>query len=337
MRQFGACDLESINIVLLDGGSRSAGNVVIIQRKYAVCLTVCRKGLFMPVKANDLSGQTFGRFKVLNFSHKKGGRFFYKCLCSCGTEVIVRSDAIKSQCYKPCKCLGDGKFKNLLGHQFGRWKVIERVENDKLRRSMWKCKCDCGNIKIVPSSALRRGQSKSCGCFHNELASKNAIERFTKHGMYGTPAYKSWKSMIGRLNDSKRYDGERVVKRWVEKFENFYNDMGEPPIDKALSKKKGHPVYMTLGQIVSHKGYRKSNCEWQTSIQQANNTSRNLRFKGFGKEQTLTQWAREYNMKTGTLRRRLVDFKWSLEKSVTKPIRGVYVSRKSKPPRRGSQ
>ncbi len=45
-------------------------------------------------------------------------------------------------------------------------KIVEKPENIKSnqRSSWWLCKCECGNDKIVRSTELLRGDTKSCGC-----------------------------------------------------------------------------------------------------------------------------------------------------------------------------
>lgn len=32
----------------------------------------------------------------------------------------------------------------------------------------WTCECECGNIKVVRSSHLTDGSTKSCGCYHKD-------------------------------------------------------------------------------------------------------------------------------------------------------------------------
>lgn len=44
---------------------------------------------------------------------------------------------------------------NLIGQNFGRLTVIERVPNDKRRHAQWLCKCSCGNEKIVGARHLK--------------------------------------------------------------------------------------------------------------------------------------------------------------------------------------
>ena len=49
-----------------------------------------------------------------------------------------------------------GKIVDLTGQRFGRLVVIKREGSDKFKHSTWLCKCDCGNIKIVDSSHLKK-------------------------------------------------------------------------------------------------------------------------------------------------------------------------------------
>lgn len=61
------------------------------------------------------------------------------------------------------------KFKDLMGKKFGRLLVIEFIETKK-NDSFWKCKCDCGTIKVIRRSSLGR-TTHSCGCLRSELTS----------------------------------------------------------------------------------------------------------------------------------------------------------------------
>ena len=67
---------------------------------------------------------------------------------------------------------------DLTGQRFGRLVVIKRVkpaESDIAfpnTSAYWLCKCDCGNETIVVGSALRSGNTKSCGCYRSEWGRK---------------------------------------------------------------------------------------------------------------------------------------------------------------------
>ena len=50
----------------------------------------------------------------------------------------------------------------LSGQKFGSLTVIEASNTEK--GMMCRCKCDCGNEKIVLLKNLKYGKVKSCGC-----------------------------------------------------------------------------------------------------------------------------------------------------------------------------
>jgi hypothetical protein len=54
---------------------------------------------------------------------------------------------------------------DLIGQKFGKRTVLEEVGKDKWGAYLYKTKCECGTIDIVPGSSLKRGKSDSCKCF----------------------------------------------------------------------------------------------------------------------------------------------------------------------------
>ena len=61
---------------------------------------------------------------------------------------------------------------DLVGKKFGRLSVLEKkykIRKSGMRDIVWICKCECGNIKSIPTSSLLKGLTKSCGCLHNEM------------------------------------------------------------------------------------------------------------------------------------------------------------------------
>lgn len=61
---------------------------------------------------------------------------------------------------------------DLLGQRFGRLVVIDSAPNKKCKggqtKTVWKCKCDCGNFCYVTTQELRKGDTVSCGCYASE-------------------------------------------------------------------------------------------------------------------------------------------------------------------------
>lgn len=69
---------------------------------------------------------------------------------------------------------------NLIGQHFNRWLVIDYApdrldKNGKRKSRRWLCKCICekGTIKIQDEHRLKRGDSKSCGCYKKEVLEKD--------------------------------------------------------------------------------------------------------------------------------------------------------------------
>ena len=56
---------------------------------------------------------------------------------------------------------------NVLGKKFGKLMVIEQ------QKIVCKCKCDCGNIVNVRLYDLKRGHTRSCGCFRKTIGFNN--------------------------------------------------------------------------------------------------------------------------------------------------------------------
>jgi hypothetical protein len=58
------------------------------------------------------------------------------------------------------------------GDKFHYWTVISLSDfKTKKGERYYKCSCDCGTIRDVRASALKNGQTKSCGCFVKETMS----------------------------------------------------------------------------------------------------------------------------------------------------------------------
>jgi len=68
---------------------------------------------------------------------------------------------------------------DLSGIIFNRLTVIKQEQSllyGKTKKRMWLCKCSCGNEIIVNTGALTSGNTKSCGCLHDEISVENSIK-----------------------------------------------------------------------------------------------------------------------------------------------------------------
>ena len=200
-----------------------------------------------------------------------------------------------------------GSTKDLKGMYFGRWKVIEKTGGSKNGFVLWKCRCQCGTKRIIPSGKLVNNETKSCGCLARELS--------TKHGKSQTSIYRIHYHIIDRCYNPKdkayHYYGGRgitVCDRWLGKdgFVNFLKDMGDRPKGRSLDR------------IDNNGNYEPSNCRWATKKEQARNTRRNRLLSLNGETRCIGEWAEILNTKY------LIIFKrktrgWSDKEALTLP------------------
>lgn len=199
---------------------------------------------------------------------------------------------------------------DLTGQRFGSLVAVKRVEPAG-SQSRWLCLCDCGTESIARLGNLRSGHTVSCGCRRMTATAEDK----TRHGMYGSPTYKSWSGMLTRcLNPTNHkypaYGGRgiRVHDAWKE-FDAFFADMGE------------RPPGTTLGRIDNDGHYEPGNCEWQSATAQARNKRNTARFMFQGREATLQEHCESSGMHYPTIKSRVYLYGWSVDKALTTPIR----------------
>ena len=103
------------------------------------------------------------------------------------------------------------KIDDLTSKKFGRYTVISRAESQvsysggrKRTVTMWNCKCDCGNEKVVSASSLKTGHVVSCGCYKKEIERSRNLKHGATINHKPTRLYKVWDGMKARCYNPKK-------------------------------------------------------------------------------------------------------------------------------------
>lgn len=125
----------------------------------------------------------FGRLVVNRFDGIRNHRAYWMCGCDCGNEKIAMGKTLLSGGTTSCGCyrlqrLHEETFKDISGKRFGFLTAL--VFLGRNHNSIWKCKCDCGNLTEVAQDKLASGHTKSCGCLHSQSAKLRTVRRNKK-------------------------------------------------------------------------------------------------------------------------------------------------------------
>ena len=134
------------------------------------------------------------------------------------------------------------------------------------------------------------------------------------HGMTNTRIYNIWKSMKRRCtkeHDSyKNYGGRgiTVCDEWLNSFEKFYEDMGEPTTNTH-----------EIDRIDNDGNYCKENCRWVSPKENCRNRRNNRVITYNDETLCVSEWSERLGGSRHLVEKRL-KMGWSEEKAVTTPI-----------------
>lgn len=206
---------------------------------------------------------------------------------------------------------------DLKGKAFVRWSVDSIAANGDKRHVYWNCVCSCGSKRKVCAENLTSGQSTSCGCYRREIlrAARSATDTCLEHCK--RPEYKAWRSMKDRCLNPQHQNYEHygargitVCQRWIDRFENFFEDIG-------LRPSRIH----SLDRIDNNGNYEPSNCQWATSKEQARNRRTCRVLTALGRTLIIAEWARLTGISHSGICRRLARG-LSATDAVSLPLRG---------------
>ena len=164
-------------------------------------------------------------------------------------------------------------------------------------------RCDCGSYTAVPSSAIKRGFTKSCGCLHRESASANGKRRRT-HGKSVGPTrklYDVWRQMHRRCYDSACKD----YPMWGGRGIGVCHEWSDVAAFCAWAESSGYREGLTIERVDNMAGYSPGNCQWIENERQAENTRRRRPITVNGETMGLCDASRRFGVPYTTIVARL--------------------------------
>ena len=200
-----------------------------------------------------------------------------------------------------------------VGDKYNRLTVIEIFEENN--RTRYKCQCDCGAIRVVPSAhKLYRGYIKSCGCLvGDKCAERNRNGRKYKYD--DLRLVDIWRHMHRRCEipteiSYKHYGGKgiAVCDEWSE-FDAF----------ATWSYQNGYAEDLTIDRIDSNKDYCPENCRWADRTTQNRNSSHCHYLTYNGITLPMTEWSERVGLPYSMIKSRLNKLHWTVEEALTVP------------------
>ena len=235
--------------------------------------------------------------------------FMIKKICPvCGKEFMSSHSYLSNRdkyCSKECSY--KAKIKDLTGQRFGKLTVIEYKGSSKGTGSLWLCKCDCGNEKVITSRNLLNKTCKSCGCY-----SKDNPAHIT-HNLYYTRLHNIWIGMKSRCynKNNKRYNtygarGIKVCDEWKD-FLPFYNWAMANGYNETMDRGE-----CTIDRIDINGDYSPDNCQFINIKKQQRNKT-NTRYVNYkGKLYCLAELAEMLNLNYKYLWQKLKRGNWDI-------------------------
>lgn len=97
---------------------------------------------------------------------RKNGYTIWRCQCDCGGEIELDTRCLQRGTVTDCGCktvVKPGQ-KDVTGQRFGKLTALYPLPEHGYGKSIWHCRCDCGNEIDAPLHQLTAGYRKSCGC-----------------------------------------------------------------------------------------------------------------------------------------------------------------------------
>lgn len=205
------------------------------------------------------------------------------------------------------------KARDMTGLRVGSLTAIQREGSDEHGRALWMLRCDCGNTLVRKAANIMKAANdnapSSCGCQHH----------LRSHGMSATHRNLQWvwSAMKQRCFNTSNKDypnyggrGISICIDWMT-FSAF----------AKWADKSGYRRGLTIERVDVNGNYEPSNCTWIENPRQALNRRNTHLFEYKGESKDIRAWANEFGLPYYTLRTRLINYKWPIERALNEPVR----------------
>jgi hypothetical protein len=147
------------------------------------------------------------------------------------------------------------------GEVFGRLTVLRSSGYDAHKNRLWLCQCACGKEIVRPLYLLRIGNTRSCGCLHDEVRRSKKGAKFPQFSLgHGIAA----RNTVISYYKNRAKNGGRTWNLTTEQAEAIFRAdchyCGKEPSHQMRAKKmNGGYVYNGIDRIDNSKGYEPGN------------------------------------------------------------------------------
>lgn len=220
--------------------------------------------------------------------------------------------------------MAEAKYNNpeWIGQRFGRLTVIGSERRTQGRGWLWIVRCDCGTVKRVLPADVRKGATRSCGCYHDEVCTTRATK--FKHSVYENKRlygiYNGIKKRCYNKNEPRYrgYGARGIVMcdEWLNPVDGF-----DKFVDWSLSH--GYADNLTIDRIDVNGNYSPDNCRWLTLSEQNGNKRDTIWIEYKGEMVRFQELCKRSVVSYDTTHDRVFKRGWDIERALTTPsVRG---------------
>lgn len=106
---------------------------------------------------------------------------------------------------------------------FGRWTPLSlQYEEHGSHRTLARCRCECGTVKVVRAASLLDGQSRSCGCLAEERcaemgrANAGRVRRDLQSAAHKAKMKMAKRAALENIRNKPKANGDADWEEWDE-------------------------------------------------------------------------------------------------------------------------